>query len=227
MNNPIPSRHARRQAFTLVEMLVVIAIIALLAGIVIPLASLANKKKIIARAQAQIKVIDLAISQYNNKLGFYPPDNTNSAGQNQLFYELLGTTVTKQNAGDPIYHNTFNARDTIDTFAVNAIFSSGGIMNSSPDATQIQNFIPSISPSMVQQVILPGHPPFWVFASPTPGPTSGMLPAVGGGTINPIRYNSSNPTNNSASGYDLWVDVLIGKTTNRISNWSTEPQVVH
>jgi len=83
MNHPIPSRPARRPAFTLVEMLVVIAIIALLAGIVIPLAGLANKKKIIARAQVTIKSIDLAISQYKNKLGFYPPDNTNSAGQNQ------------------------------------------------------------------------------------------------------------------------------------------------
>src|SRR5579862_9404481 len=144
MNHPIPSRHARRQAFTLVEMLVVIAIIALLAGMVIPLASIAARKKKIAQAQAQIRVIDLAINQYKNKLGFFPPDNTNSAGQNQLFYELLGQTI---NAAANTYTNSFNAHDTVTVAVITLAFSAGGIVNASPDATQVQNFIPSISPS--------------------------------------------------------------------------------
>ena len=42
---------------------------------------------------------------------------------------------------------------------------------------------------------------------------------------NPWRYNSSNPTNNPGQ-FDLWVDILVGGKTNRVSNWSPRPQVV-
>jgi hypothetical protein len=68
-----------------------------------------------------------------------------------------------------------------------------------------------------------------------PGQSGEILPNVrvlttsvmwADGIINPIRYNSSNPTNNPAS-YDLWVDVIIGDKTNRVSNWSEQPQVVN
>jgi hypothetical protein len=34
---------------------------------------------------------------------------------------------------------------------------------------------------------------------------------------------STNPTNNPGS-FDLWIDVLYGGKTNRISNWSKDPQ---
>ena len=53
-----------------------------------------------------------------------------------------------------------------------------------------------------------------------------MLTGAAGGKVNPICYLSSNPTNNP-NAYDLWVDVIIGGVTNRISNWSAEPQVIH
>jgi len=43
--------------------------------------------------------------------------------------------------------------------------------------------------------------------------------------LNPWHYVSTNPTNNPGS-YDLWVDVLIGTKTNRVSNWSKTPQVL-
>ncbi|MEI9963171.1 MAG: hypothetical protein WDM76_19275 [Limisphaerales bacterium] len=43
--------------------------------------------------------------------------------------------------------------------------------------------------------------------------------------VNPWRYNSANPTNNPGS-FDLWVDILVRGKTNRISNWSKQPQIV-
>ena len=43
--------------------------------------------------------------------------------------------------------------------------------------------------------------------------------------VNPWRYVSSGPTNNNDS-YDLWVDIVIGNKTNRISNWSETPEIV-
>ena len=45
------------------------------------------------------------------------------------------------------------------------------------------------------------------------------------GGLNPWRYVSSNPTNNPGS-YDLWVDLLIAGVTNRVSNWSQQPQLL-
>ena len=39
--------------------------------------------------------------------------------------------------------------------------------------------------------------------------------------LNPFRYVSSAPAHNRNS-FDLWVDVVIGGQTNRISNWSAE-----
>ena len=225
MNLQSPNPNPARRGFTLIEMLVVIAIIVLIAGMVIPLAGLAAKKKKIAQAQAELKVIELAIDQYHNKKGFYPPDNTNSAGQNQLFYELLGPRATVDPGGGPtIYTNNFSGRDTIDTPTITAVFSAGGIVNSSPDPTQLQNFIPNLSPSLVKQFAVGANTNLWVFGCPSAGPASAILNGPAG-PVNPIRYNSSNPTNNPNT-YDLWVDIIIGGVTNRISNWSTDPQVV-
>ena len=222
MNYPLPSRNARRRGFTLIEMLVVIAIITILAGLVIPLAGIAAKKKKISQAQSQISAIQVAIGQYKNKKGFYPPDNPNSAGQNQLVYELAGAKV------DSATGNFIDSlkNTTITPLNMTAIFSAGGIVNSSADPSDVGNYMAGLNINTMIKQVNTAPVQIWVFANPTAGPASGNLPAVGGGFVNPIRYNSSSPTNN-LNGYDLWVDIILGNTTNRISNWSADPQVVH
>jgi hypothetical protein len=45
------------------------------------------------------------------------------------------------------------------------------------------------------------------------------------GKITPFSYNSSKPTHN-VNSFDLWVDVKIGGKTNRINNWSAQPEIV-
>ena len=50
-----------------------------------------------------------------------------------------------------------------------------------------------------------------------------QLPTVTLPYINPWHYNPINPTNNPDS-YDLWIDVVWRGKTNRISNWSKDPQ---
>ena len=136
MNYPLPSRNARRRGFTLIEMLVVIAIITILAGLVIPLAGIAAKKKKISQAQSQISAIQVAIGQYKNKKGFYPPDNPNSAGQNQLVYELAGAKV------DSATGNFIDSlkNTTITPLNMTAIFSAGGIVNSSADPSDVSRW---------------------------------------------------------------------------------------
>jgi hypothetical protein len=55
------------------------------------------------------------------------------------------------------------------------------------------------------------------------GPT--VFAGTGKGEIVPYGYNSSSPQHNPKS-FDLWVDILAGGKTNRISNWSSRPIIV-
>jgi prepilin-type N-terminal cleavage/methylation domain-containing protein len=88
------SRQTRlHAAFTLIELMMVISIIALLAALIVWGTSAAGDKKVRARANTEMEGIKLAIDGFHKKHGFYPPGNVNPAlsGTNQLFYELTGT----------------------------------------------------------------------------------------------------------------------------------------
>jgi hypothetical protein len=54
---------------------------------------------------------------------------------------------------------------------------------------------------------------FFILGSSIEGPI--MVPGLNGGKINPVGYNSANPTNNPKS-YDLWLDIQIGDKSERI-----------
>ena len=82
----------RRAGFTLIELIVVIAIIGVLASLIFPVIGVVNRKKQINTAETQLKALEIAIDGYKTKLGFYPPDNPNNPVTNQLYFELLGTT---------------------------------------------------------------------------------------------------------------------------------------
>ena len=89
----IPSTVGRR-AFTLVEMLVVIAVIAALAAMIFPAA---NRIKIYTtkqKAQTELKLIASAITDYKHQYGHYPPDHSGNPITNGLYFELLGTVLT-------------------------------------------------------------------------------------------------------------------------------------
>ncbi len=98
---PPPAPAAR--AFTLVELLIVIGVIAILAAMSFPIMGAIKRSEILHRAQAELGQVETAIESYKTKLGYYPPDNvppqaawstTANWPVNQLYYELLGTTAT-------------------------------------------------------------------------------------------------------------------------------------
>src|ERR1700743_2915564 len=102
MKIPTHLNHRRRiQAFSLIELIIVISIIALLAGLLFPVAALVAKKKQIALAQTELNEVKSAIDEYKTKLGYYPPDNTNNVVTNQLYFELMGTTNNGVANGTP------------------------------------------------------------------------------------------------------------------------------
>ena len=70
MHQPRPSR--RQNAFTLVEMLLVLVILAVLAAIVIPKFSGRSEQAKEAAAKTQIKSIELALDSFEVDTGSYP-----------------------------------------------------------------------------------------------------------------------------------------------------------
>ena len=87
-----------RRAFTLIEMLVVIAIIGILAALIVGGLSRSGGLKVRSRVKTELAGLEAAIGSYYKKHGFYPPGNENrlngnviNTGTNQLFYELTST----------------------------------------------------------------------------------------------------------------------------------------
>jgi prepilin-type N-terminal cleavage/methylation domain-containing protein len=82
----------RNQAFTLIELLTVIAIIAVLAGLLFPAFQSAMRKGETAQAQTDIKMIESAIQAYHLQYGLYPvvPLSNNDNGGDYCFGGLGG-----------------------------------------------------------------------------------------------------------------------------------------
>lgn len=113
--NPSSNRHSpftifhSSSAFTLIELLAVIGIIALIAGLIVATAGYANRKSLRSKTEAQLKQIELALELYKNEEGYYPitPDDvqrvygishTNHVGASnnvlRLYTAITGYSVT-------------------------------------------------------------------------------------------------------------------------------------
>src|SRR5207249_1205316 len=79
-------------AFTLIELLVVISIIAILAAMISTGIRSGSIKAVKAVGLAEMAQVGSAIQEYHDRLGFYPPDNSNDPTMNPLWFELSGTT---------------------------------------------------------------------------------------------------------------------------------------
>jgi len=74
-------RHAsgpagRRSRFTLLELLVVIAVITILVGIVIGGVGIANRKAAEAKTRALLTQLEIALDQYKQQFGYFPQQTT-------------------------------------------------------------------------------------------------------------------------------------------------------
>ena len=230
------SRANASSAFTLIELLIVISIIAVLAALLFPAFSYVEKRSIIQVAQSERDQIETAIGNYHSKYGFYPPGNaaTTSANlfpalTNQLYYELVGTTNI--NSATPDYL-TLDDRITNTPPSIQDAFGVSGFMNFSrsgggqEDSVPAQSFLPALKPGQVGGVSVSdgaidllcsaanGDPGY----EPLPGNTTGT-----GRYANPWRY--AYPGINNPKTYDLWLQIVVGGKTNLICNWKDTPQI--
>ncbi len=215
-----------RRAFTLIELLVVIGIITVLASLLFTTLPAINRQKIFARVKAEREQIVSAIQVYKDQRGSFPPDNPGNPVVNQLYFELLGTTLTNG------VYVTLDGSAQISQSTLNMAPPSGfgpgvsGFMNSSTgqtseDKTGAQNFFIGVRASQIGEMT----PGIKLLTGPVPWPANVTTSPIPNSTIDPWCYNSSNPTHNPQS-FDLWIDIVVGGKTYRISNWSEQPQIL-
>jgi prepilin-type N-terminal cleavage/methylation domain-containing protein len=225
-------------AFTLIELLAVIAVIALLAALTFPAVRAAKISVMRSRAKAELMQLESAIERFNQKLGYYPPDNPGPAASNPnhwalppLYYELLGTTNSSG-----VFHTLDDSAQTISAaslapgpgpFGPNVTgFVNCTRPGRSGDESSATAFVNNLKPSQFLAITNGGSatPICSVLGTTLDGP---LLYQNGNGIkLNPWRYNSSDPHYNPKT-FDLWIDVMAGDKTNRICNWSDKPLVVY
>ncbi len=220
-------------AFTLIELLVVIGVIAVLAGLTFPAIQGVKRSAIRTRARNELTQLETAIERFQQKLGYYPPDNPGNWAVPPLYYELLGTTNIV--AAGVTNYQTLDGSALVPVPALsggNTPFGSQvtGFVNCSrpgrgDDVPGATAFVNGIKATQVMSITngAPGIPAISVFGSALDGPL--VYQNTAGTKLNPWRYNSSNPRYNPKS-YDLWIDVMVGGQTNRICNWNDKWIVV-
>jgi type II secretory pathway pseudopilin PulG len=212
-------------AFTLVELLTVIAIIVVLAALLLPAGALVKKHAIIHATQAQMAQLETAIDRYKSAYGFYPPASVHGPLVNQLYYELVGTT------NNGLSYVTLDNQSQIPAGSMNTIFGVSGFINcnkpnADESASRARNFLPDLRPNQIVDNytnVTYAFQPLTLLVASVGGPDPAYQP-LGIRDANPWRYNSSNPTNNPGS-YDLWVQLQIAGKTNLICNWNKQVQI--
>lgn len=215
-------------AFTLIELLTVIAIIGVLAAFTFPVLTGIKRQQYRRNAQAEMEQLETAIERYKAAYGFYPPSNTNSPMYNQLYYELTGTTNIAGNSPTPVYQSLANGL-TLTASDVAGAFNVGGFMNcgklgGGEDVALARDFLPGLKPNQYGVVSNYNNTVAATILLVSVGGPDPTYKPFGVSDVNSWRYNSSNPTNNPGA-YDLWVQLSISGKTNLICNWSKSVQL--
>lgn len=230
VNGCLSERRAR--AFTLIELLTVIAIIGVLAGILIPLSGVAAAKMRLARVNAELNSLVTMIEVYKSRLGGYPPDHghlsrtpTNNPlwriylQRSPLYYELTGAVFTNRQG-----QNVFQDLSTLETITpqqLTAYFQVGGIQNSARSKADVPYKIGRIKESQYRSTRgATLSEEIKLLSVPVPGPF--MVEQAGGGEFNAWFYDSSSTNRINRNTYDLWAEVKIGNEVHIVGNWKQQ-----
>ncbi len=216
-------------AFTLVELLVVISIIALLASLTVGLSGLASRKSKESRVKGDLSRLDTAIESYKASIGSYPRDNPGRPSTNQLFYELSGTYYIQNSQQQAGQFQIPTRTDAISASVVTRFFNAPGFGNSVRKGDKLR-FTEEFRSSQYKAIT--PDPPVEILTVAVNGPKTfaydgrvAPLPirAADGTEVNPWLYDSSSAIRNNRRGFDLWTEIVIGKNVLRFSNWEKGP----
>jgi type IV pilus assembly protein PilA len=121
------------RGFTLIELMIVVAIIGILSALAIPLYANVNGRARVAKAQADVRALVSAVTMYQTHMGALPPDLTalNSAQINAYGISagpfLSSTPAPPQTWSVYAYTST-----TSDTFTISASSAADGATVSIP-----------------------------------------------------------------------------------------------
>jgi prepilin-type N-terminal cleavage/methylation domain-containing protein len=196
----------KQHAFTLIEMLVVIAIIGIVAMLVINMNSGAQTAKRNAQVNADKNKLMLLIDEYQSKLNFYPPDNGNLANAlpanydaltatNPLIYELTGATNLTNGYIQLFDGSSNNTSGTSGNYY--QLFGRASVQNANPDEPhnffipqpkEYTNYNSSVSTNLFGLLV-----PVPLYSTPF---------------TNYWHYDASSTNRHNLSGYDLWAEYI-------------------
>lgn len=210
------------RAFTLVELLVVIAIIGALSALILGVASHATKVKRVNRVKAELAKLVTAIESYKSKLGAYPPDNSTTNGINQLYYELSGLQYVAASSQFRMVDGS-SVFPTPSGYTVKSTFNQDGFLNAHENVKDIKTFL-ELKGGEQKKEISNG---VFVLAVPVPGARTNEMTDVTGNKFNPWRYDASSPNRHNPKGCDVWAEIKVGSGPNgtdiveTIGNWNS------
>ena len=223
MLNPMtitPARgRSRTVAFTLIELLMVISIIGILAGMLVGLIGMARGKKDKALAKAMLNNLVTAIESYKAKFGAYPPDTSNvvaypyGCNTNSLFYELTGVSYS---AATATFSSLYAPSVSLDSATLVNYFgaNSPGFLNA-VDTPPVKSFLPSLKSSQYAEINKAGAAAN-VLVFLVPGRTDQTY-------TNTWFYLAAPNARKNPTTFDLWAEFVTIKggasTTNLIGNW--------